>query len=181
MALLYTDSVSDSTQGVPKIRSSRINWNWPWFIWPFAIGLEEQYYCRECFEFHRTSAKSFNICLLAKNKMTHSNFSWILLVTFLGHSASVFLCIRISVCLHLCEFDTLGPQVAGWCCFIQPLYLLHTLGRAPYLTICPSTSGTDKWQQASDDTRKKSDSTLWSPIRWSAMNGWCWLGVFWRA
>ena len=53
-----------------------------------------------------------------KNKMTHSNFSWILLVTFLGHSASVFLCIRISVCLHLiiaalsslCIYFTLWPR-----------------------------------------------------------------------
>ena len=25
MALLYTDSISDSTQGVPKIRSNKIN------------------------------------------------------------------------------------------------------------------------------------------------------------
>ena len=62
---------------------------------------------------------------------------WAALHTFvcLCFCVFVFLCIRISVCLHLCEFDTHGPQVAGWCCFIQPLYLLHTLGRAPYFCV----------------------------------------------
>ena len=56
---------------------------------------------------------------------------------------SVYFCFCVSVFVCICICVNLTPLVLK-CCFIQPLYLLHTLARAPYLTICPSTSGTDK-------------------------------------